>query len=84
MHAGHMHLPLPPRALISARQSRVKIGGAVDPAMSSVSVPVVATSTLSLRHHAWRAMMFHRVKKIDTAKSVSFEEEKTMLNLKLV
>jgi len=33
---------------------RAKIGGAADPATSPVSVWVVATSCLLLRHHAWR------------------------------
>jgi len=39
-----------------ARQCRAKIGGAADPATSPVSAPVVATSSLSPRHHAWRGI----------------------------
>jgi len=37
---------------IRARHYRAKIGGAADPATSPINVPVVATSTLSPRHHA--------------------------------
>jgi len=35
------------------RLRRVKIGGVADPTTSPVSVPVIATSSLSPRHHAW-------------------------------
>jgi len=36
------------------RHCRAKIGGAVDHAMSPVSDPIVVTSCLLPRHHAWR------------------------------
>jgi len=58
------------------RRRHAKIGGTADPATSPVSGPDLRHVTLLPRHH--RAMT------IDAAKSISFEEETTVLNLKLV
>ena len=52
------YLPGTAASWAMARQCRAKIGGAADPATSPVSVPVVATSPLSPRHHAWSGTGF--------------------------
>jgi len=67
-----------------ARQCRAKIDGAADPATSPVSVPVIAIhpSRCATMHGA--AQAFRRAREKGTGKSVSFEKNKTVLDLKLV
>jgi len=68
-----------------ARRRRAKIGGAVDPATSPISVSVVAMSSPRRATMHGTAQTFHRAMAIDTAKSVRFRNKKqTVLNLELV
>ena len=72
--------PAAPWAMV--RHCRAKIGDVADPATSPVSSPGRHHVILPPRHHTWRG--FRRAMAIGAAKSVSFEEKKTVLDLKLV
>jgi len=65
------------------RATNQRIGGAADPATSSVNVPVVATSSSRRATMHGAAQTFRRASEIGTAKSVSFKKNSVKFKISL-